>query len=286
VSRHDPALHRQLSDLARAARIVIVAGLPGTGKSLVVHELAHLALTFGRPVDLLRWDVVRPVVEASSAGRRHPVVDAVTQPIIRVAVGAWARHAVATWARESASTALLVGEAPLVGGRLVELVRRRSDVAEPVLAATSCRFAIPVPSRDVRAFLESERERRATAPQHAREREDAPPHVLRDLWRQLVAVAEALGLVADTTRDAPYDPEVYRRVYETILGHRHRDVIALHTVLPTTTMSVHDVASACTDLVPDAEAADAAVREVERRHPDPTRLAQTIERWWADAADA
>ena len=262
---------------------MVVTGLPGTGKSLVVREIAHLALALGRDVRLLRWDVVRPVVETSPAGRRYPIVDGVTHPMIRVAVGAWARHAVATWTRETAADALLVAEAPLVGGRLVELVRRIDDAAEPVLASSSCRFAIPVPSSGVRGFLEAERQRRSAAPQHVRERDDAPPQVLRDLWRELLGVARAIGLATPTAVDAPYDGHVYRRVYEAVLRHRHRDVIALDTVLPTTTVSAHDIPPGCTDLVPDADDAEAAVREAERRHPDADIVARAVDFWWSDA---
>ena len=280
MSRHDPALHRQLTDLARSARIVVVTGLPGTGKSLIVREIAHLALVVRRDVRLLRWDVARPAFEISSAGRRYPLVDGVTHPMIRVAVGAWARHAVATWAHEARRDALLVAEAPLVGGRLVELVRRVDDAAEPVLAASSCRFALPVPSAGVRAFLEAERARRSAAPQHVRERDDAPPHVLHDLWHELLGVARALGLAMPTATDAPYDGELYRCVYETVLRHRHRDVVVLDTVLPTTTMSVHAILPDCTDVVPEGDEADAAVREAERRHPDADVLARTVQSWW------
>jgi hypothetical protein len=262
---------------------VVVTGLPGTGKSLVVREIAHLALALRRDVRLLRWDAARPAFETSAAGRRYPIVDGVTHPMIRVAAGGWARHAVATWARQTAADALLVAEAPLVGGRLVELVRPLGDAAEPVLAAPSCRFAIPVPSPGVRAFLEAERQRRSTAPQHVRERDDAPPHVLRGLWRELLDVAHALGLTTPAAPDAPYDGNVYRRVYEMVLRHRHRDVIALDTVLPTTTMSVHDLSPGCTDIVPDADEADAAVREAERRHADADALARAVEFWWSDA---
>jgi hypothetical protein len=35
--QRDPALHERLTDLARTARLVFVAGLPGTGKSLLIH---------------------------------------------------------------------------------------------------------------------------------------------------------------------------------------------------------------------------------------------------------
>jgi len=282
VSRHDPALHRQLTDLARSARIVVVTGLPGTGKSLIVREIAHLALVARRGVRLLRWDVVRPAFETSPAGRRYPVVDGVTHPMIRVAVGGWARRAVA---REARAAALLVAEAPLVGGRLVELVRCIDDPAEPLLAAPSCRFLVPVPSPAVRAFLEAERQRRTTAPQHVRERDDAPPQVLRDLWRELLGVSRAMGLTTSRSADVPYDGDVYRRVYETVLRHRHRDVVALDTVLPTATMSVHDIAPDCTDIVPNVDDADAAVRDAERRFPDLEVLTRAVDRWWEGAGE-
>src|SRR5204862_6041502 len=107
---------------------------------------------------------------------------------------------------------------------------------------------LPVPSVEVRRFVEIERGRRAAAARHPREREDAPPHVLRDLWRELIGVARALGVTTAAGADAPYDPIVYRRVYERLLRHRQTDVVALDTVLPTGDMSVYDFPADCTDL--------------------------------------
>jgi hypothetical protein len=260
--------------------MVFVAGLPGTGKSLLIHQLAHLAVEAGRAVHLLQWDVVRPVFEASRAGRRYPVVDGVTQPMIRRAVGLWARRAVVAWERRCAGPEhLLIGETPLVGHRLTELARPIDDEAEPLLAAPSCRFTIAVPSVEVRRHVEAERERRASAARNAREREDAPPHVLRELWRQLLVAARALGISA-ATADAPYDPVIYRRVYEAVLHARAPEVLALDTILPTAAMSVYDFTVPCADLVPHEDEADALVRESEARSPDPAALAREVERWW------
>ncbi len=63
--------------------MVFFAGLPGTGKSLLVHQLVHVAAGRGRRVHLLQWDVARPVLEASPAGRRYPLADGVTHAVVR-----------------------------------------------------------------------------------------------------------------------------------------------------------------------------------------------------------
>ena len=195
IAGADTPLYRALDELAHAGRVVCFAGLPGTGKSLMIHQLAHLAHRRGRHISLLQWDTARPLFEASEAGRRYPQVDGVTHGMIRVAVGRWARHAIADWhAQHAGDDGLLIGETPFVGHRLVELARPADDAAEPVLSLPSCRFVVPVPSRAVRQHMEAERERRTREPQHEREKEDAPPHVLRDLWQQLAQVAATLGL--------------------------------------------------------------------------------------------
>lgn len=262
--------------------MVFFAGLPGTGKSLLVHQLAHLASTVNRRVHLLQWDVARPVFETSPAGRRYPIVDGVTHPVVRRSAGLWVRRALAEWsARHPGPEHLLVGETPFVGGRFVELARRGGDAAERLLTAPSCRFAIAVPSAHVRRFLEGERERRAASPRHPREREDAPPRVLRALWREVVDVARRLDIpVAPGEASAAYDPVVYRRVYETILRHRNVDVVDLGEILPTEHFSVYDFAVAPADLVPTDTDVARFIHEVETRYADPTAVEREIARWW------
>jgi len=274
----DARLAEQLGRLADR-RMVFVAGLPGTGKSLLVHQLVHIAARAGRQVHLLQWDVARPGFEASHAGRRYPQVNGVTHAVIRRATGLWARGALADWdERHPAPEHLLVGETPFVGNRFVELARRLDDRAEALLTAASCRFVIAVPSREVRSFIEAERERRSASPRHPREREDASPRVLRDLWRDLASI-EAPGRAA---RDAPvpYDPILYTRVYERVLRHRPREVLAQDVILPTGTMSVYDFDVQARDLVPTEPEAEAFVREVERGYLDLTTLEAEIARWW------
>jgi hypothetical protein len=267
---------RHLADL----RMVFVAGLPGTGKSLLVNQLVHVAARAGRHVHLLQWDVARPPFEASDAGRRYPQVDGVTQAVVRKATGLWARGALADWdERHPPPEHLLIGETPFVGNRFVELAQRIDDRAEALLTAASCRFAIAVPSREVRRFIEAERERRSASPRHPRESEDAPPSVLRDLWRDLVAV-ELPGHISRDAPTPPYDPLLYQRVYERVLRHRPREVLAQDAILPTETRSVYDFDVQIRDLVPTAREADAFVREVEWRYPDLAVLDAEIARWW------
>jgi len=287
VIQADHRLAEQLRGLA-GRRMVFFAGLPGTGKSLLVHQLAHVAAGNGRSIHLLQWDVARPVFEASPAGRRYPLAAGVTHAVIRKAAGLWVRHALVGWnGRHPGAEHLLIGETPFVGNRFVELAHRLEDRAETLLAAPSCRFVVAVPSVEVRRFLEAERERRASSPLHPREREDAPPQVLRDLWGELAEVARRLGITAAGTsqgggRDEPtsYDPVVYRTVYETVLRHRNVEAVSLDVILPTEKLSVYDFAVAPPDLVPTEAEAEEFIREVERRHPDPTALERGIARWW------
>ena len=271
----DQRLAQRIRALA-GRRVIFFAGLPGTGKSLLVHQLVHLASGAGRQVHLLQWDVARPVFEASPAGRRYPLADGVTHPVIRRAAGLWVRDVLVEWnERHPEPEHLLVGETPFVGNRFIELARRTDDRAEALLTLPSCRFVIAVPSREVRSFLETQRERRAGTPLHPREREDAPPHVLRDLWQNLTVIA---GAPAEGR--VPYDPVVYTRVYQQVLQHRNTEMVELDVILPTERLSVYDFAVAPRDLVPTDADAERFIREVERRYPDPRVLDGEIAHWW------
>ena len=264
----DPSLLAALEALARDQRLVFFAGLPGTGKSLLIHQLAHLAHARGRRIHLLQWDVARPVFEASEAGRRYPLEDGVTHGVIRLAVGRWARAALARWhTRHRGAEHLLIGETPFIGHRLVELARPAADEAEPVLTSPAATFVIPIPSRALREHLEAERARRARKPLHPREREDAPPEVLRALWRDLAGA------------DVPYDPAVYQRAYERVLRHRRAEVLPLHARLRTDGISAYDFRVPVRDLVPTPGEAARAIAEVEASHPDAADVQRAIDGW-------
>jgi len=262
--------------------MVFFAGMPGTGKSLLVHQLAHLSAAAGRSVHLLQWDVARPRFEACPAGQDYPQTEGVTHPLIRRAAGRWVRHAIAEWhERHPDARHLLIGETPLIGNRFSELARRWDDAAEPLLGSASCRFVIAVPSVSVRAFIEAERDRRTASPLHPREREDAPPHVLRDLWRELLGAVDRLGIesAGDDAGDAAYDPALYRRIYESVLRHRAPEALVIDTVLPSEAISVYDFAEPPPDVLPADADAERFVREAERQYPERAALDDEVARW-------
>src|SRR5262249_28673940 len=127
-----------------------------------------------------------------------------------------------------------------------------------------------------------ERVRRAGRPLHAREQEDAPPDVLRDLWRQLAAIGRALGLAdgSGPASEAPYDPAVYARVYAHVLARRRPETLPVDTILSTGAFSVYDIRVPARELLPTLEEAGRFVERVEAAGADAGALRREIERWW------
>src|SRR5213076_2796504 len=203
----------------------------------------------------------------------------ITHGLIRIAVGRWARPALARWDVATPASALLIGETPFVGHRFIDLARPIADDAERLLAASTTRFVIPVPSVALRQHLESERARRTGTPVHAREREDAPPDVLRGVWRELVGVARALGM-ADAPDDAAYDPAIYRAVYERLLAHRHAQALAVDERLPAAGTSAYDFRIPTTDLVPSDVDVARFIAEAEHDYADAAALRREIAGWF------
>ncbi len=176
-SRHD--LDAALAAMARAHRMVFFAGLPGVGKSLFIRELARVGHALGRSVHLLQWDVARPSDPSHPLLVRYPERDSIAHAMVRKVIGEWARDAVVRWHREHPSPAMLIGEVPFIGNRLVELAQVRADDAEPLLTGRQTLFATPVPSTngargdrsraqaDVRQPHPRARSRRRAARRHA-----------------------------------------------------------------------------------------------------------------------
>ena len=275
-------LFRHLKDLAESQRIVVVTGLPGVGKSFLIQQLSLIAAQEGRRIHLLQWDVARQAFETPSILARYPEVDGVTAPLIRKAVGMWARRAVAAWhSGFPAPEHLLIGEAPLIGNRLSELVAVRDDEAEPLLAAASTHFALPLPSQEVRAVMERARARTIADPQHEKEAYDAPPNVLRALWEEVNTLARLMQL-PQAQQGSEYNAQLYGAVYSQLLEKRHSRLIAIDQVLQPS-RSVYESTVAANVLAAETEAATQIVREIELTTP-PLALQRAVENWHGFAA--
>lgn len=220
----DSAIYRRFAGLIAQADRVFFAGLPGVGKSLLLQQMALMARAAGRRATLLQWDVARQPFETP----RYPLVDGATHPMVIKATGAWLRGALVNWnARARRPADMLIGEAPLNGGRFMEIARSAADDAEALLSDARTQFIIPVPSSEVRALIEVRRARSIAKPQHESEAHDAPPELLRALWQDLYRVGLGLGLAPASGGDAPYSPAVYAAVYQHLLRHRQARVLPI-----------------------------------------------------------
>jgi hypothetical protein len=273
------ALFEDLSRAARDDRCAFFAGLPGVGKTLLVQQLALLAHSAGRQLHLLQWDVARLAFETPALLSRYPEVDGVTHAALRKAMGVWVREAVQQWhlAYPDASH-LLIGETPLIGSRLIELVRIQDDAAESLLQSVRTEFLVPAPSARVRAAIEAARAREMECPSHARETANAPLGLVQAQWSQVLEAAALLG-IAPRERPADYEPGLYAAVYARLLRHRHRRVLSIDDVMsPRGSAYALDI-PVQSELRPGADAVGSAMAVVEDWPPD--RVVTEVERWYA-----
>lgn len=224
-------LYKLFNDIAQTRRMVFMAGLPGVGKSLLIQQLTLIAKQAGRQVHLIQWDVSRQAFEIPEILVKYPEIDGVTDPMIRMGVGMWARTAVYHWHKTHPDPShILIGEVPLIGNRLIELTQVMEDEAEQLLSSDQVLFTTPVPSWEVREVIEKAREKTIANPQNENEKMDAPPNVLRALWREVNGLARQIGLTK-AGENAPYNPYIYAGVYDALLQHRHAHSILIDEVL-------------------------------------------------------
>ncbi|MBV9577382.1 MAG: ATP-binding protein [Chloroflexi bacterium] len=273
------ALLEDLSRAARDDRCVFLAGLPGVGKTLLVQQLAVLADRLGRRVHLLQWDVARLAFETPDLLARYPEVDGVTHAALRRAVGVWVRDAIHTWSLTySEPSDLLIGEAPLIGNRLIELVRPQDDPAERVLQSARTEFVVPAPSERVRETIENARFREMERPTHAREIANAPLSLVQAQWAQVLDAARLLDMAPPRLPET-YEPGLYAAVYARLLRHRRHHVVFIDEVLvPRGSAYALDV-PIHSELRPGVDDVNVAMALVEAWPPD--AVVTAVERWYA-----
>jgi hypothetical protein len=273
----DSPLYRTLAEAVEGRRCVFVAGLPGVGKSLLIQQLTLIAAEAGRGVHLLQWDVARGPFETPDILALYPEIDGITHPAIRKAAGLWVRQAVANWDRHHPGEAdLLIGELPLIGSRLIEIVQQQGDAVEPLLAGPRSVFLVPVPAAGLRQAIERARAREMDTPRHERERANANLGVMQALWGEVIEVAERMGVPHEQT-SAGYDPDTYAAVYVRLLHRREKRLLPLANLLPVRG-SPYDVAAVASELLPTPLEVEQAIRAVEALPPG--ELERQVERWY------
>jgi hypothetical protein len=271
-------LESALASLAGEKRMVFFAGLPGVGKSLFIRELAQAAHGAGRTVHLLQWDVVRPAFVTPAIDARYPEVDGLTHAMIRKAVGIWSRAAAYRWHQEHDAGHILVGEVPLIGCRLLDLVQVQADTAEALLGGPDVVFATPVPSVAIRNVIEGARGRTFANPTHARESADAPPPLMRRAWQEVHRLAVKLGATTPMSGEIPFDPQAYAAVYRHLLRHRHALMVSVNVPLQPG-KSVYALDVAATELVPRSGEAEELVARLEMRFM-PEQIERDVAGWF------
>lgn len=264
------------TDLAER-RCIVIAGLPGTGKSLAVRELARRASAIGRKPHLLQWDIVRGAWDTEENLARFPEIDGVTHPCIRKALGIWVRPTVARWLRDHETVNdLLIIEAPLVGGRFAELAYCAEDALEPSLTSKDVLFLVLVPSRRLQQELRRRRGEESSPGQEDLEKRNAIVSVLDATVAALERVAPALGITPSTP--GSYDPKLLLDVMQAALRHRSLRALHLDEVIDTAG-SVYDLGNGVTRI--EAERGDIAVSMQRAAALDQDRLRQDLELRWA-----
>ena len=272
-------LYKVVKEMVHRKRLIFVTGIPGVGKSLLIQQMALIASEAGREVHLLRYNLARRPFETEVNISKYPEVDGVTDPAIRKAVGLWARQAVWDWhERHTEPNQLLIGELPLIGNRLIELVEPANDAAEALLTSEQTLFVVPVPSWEVREVIEETRKRTLAEPQNEQEKLDAPPNVLRAMWESVNGLAREIGLTKASPQ-TPYNPYIYGGVFEALLQFRPSQLLLIDEVLRPS-HSVYDLDVLAGTLVPTTAEASAAMAQVESRYTH-DELVELVQNWHA-----
>lgn len=268
-------LYNKLKSIAQNNRMVFMTGLLGTGKTLMIQQLALLAHEAKRNVHFLQYDIARQAFETFENLAKYPEKDGVTHPAIRKALGLWVRNAVLKWHTEHPNPKdILIAELPLIGNRLLELAEIKQDALEPILSSKETLFTIPIPSWEVREVIE---ERRQSKFENNQEQLDSAPNVLRDLWQEVNSVARQIGLTK-TKPDTPYNPYIYGGVYEALLKNRHVQTLILEQIYQPKNGLAQDVIQS--QLKANPEQVKHYLKEVETSYTQ-EQLEQNVNKWHA-----
>lgn len=266
ILKPESPIYKTFTELIYSADHVFFGGVPGVGKSLMVQQLTLMAQQAGRKVHIFQYDTIRPAFETPDLLKKYPQDQGATHPMVIQACSIWARQNVLIWSQNHATPEhMLIGEVPLIGNRLMEIVRSYDDDAEAVLKDKRTQFVVPVPSAYVRETIEKRREQTIANPRHENEKEDAPPNVLRAMWQELYRIARILGLSDSHLDKLPYSPEIYSAVYQYLLQHRHHQILNIDELL-TPVGSAYDYSEPLPEVIATEEEAQQIIEQLEHEY--------------------
>jgi len=259
----DTPLGRELRDAVKCARLLLVCGVPSSGKSLIFQQLAILAHEGGRRVHGLQWDDARHGFETQKWLSIYPdPAPGTTHPAIRKSIGLWVRDGIVRWADENRdATNILLVELPVVGGRLVELLQPKDDAAEGLLASSETIVLTPVPTNAVRRRLEEFRAKTSASPRNSGEAMEAAPSVVQAAWLEARALYDRwYNSSGEPELVQSYDATICSAVFQRLNRHRHSRLLQIDRIYETQG-STYDRSVEVTVLRPtDAEVVTAYAR--------------------------
>lgn len=227
---------KTLSDAVKNNRLVMIAGLPSSGKSLLFQQLTILASESGRTVHTLQWDDARHPFETEHWLSVYPdPAPGTTHTAIRKAIGFWVRGGIERWSTENpAPENVLIIEIPIVGGRFIELIRPVEDSAETLLGSDQAAVIVPIPTNALRKKLEEFRAATHANPRNDGEAMEAAPSVVRADWLETRQLYNGWnGIADDPARDAVYDQDVAQAVFEHLTRYRNTELLNVDKVFDT-----------------------------------------------------
>jgi hypothetical protein len=276
----ETAIGASFRKAVKSRKIIAVAGLPSSGKSLMLQQLSILAHQEGRRVHSMQWDSARRAFETPEWLARYPERDNITHPAIRKVVGLWVRKAIKDWYKVHADDRdILIAELPVVGGRFAELLQPQDDTAERTLRSEDVIFFVPVPTRDMRKTITGHRATTFANPRNEQETKDAPIHIVEADWiaaRQLYNLWQ--GIESTREDEAIYDPDIYTSVFRRLLRFRNVEILDVNQSFETKG-SAYERPFPVTELTAAAREVAATFDILAERYPG--KLAETAtDGWW------
>jgi len=272
-------VYLQLEGLVHSSSILVISGLPGVGKSLYVNQVIEIAKLKGRKLTVIQWDVARKAFETDELSELFPMGEGVVHNGVKLCAGSWLKEVVADWIRKHDSdNDFLLIEAPLVGHRFIEImqVSEDSDI-ESFLASEKMKVLVPIPSREVRIKIEEAR--MAQVDEGAQSWMGAKPSVMLLIWKELCELANELGKNIDVTGQPPYDPELYKFVFQRVLRNRHFVPLIIDEVFEIDLedeKELHNTGS----LMPDDDAANSIGEQIKNVYPDLSEIDLLVDNWY------